>query len=49
METGQKTTWIRKPENLKMVHESFKKFGYEKLENLISKSERHFLIQGDLY
>src|SRR5690606_543337 len=28
-----KNTWIRKPENLKMVHESFKKFGYEKLEN----------------
>ncbi|MDX1350005.1 MAG: hypothetical protein R3279_07155 [Putridiphycobacter sp.] len=41
-----KNTWIRKPENLKMVHESFKKFGYEKLENLISKSETHFLIQG---
>ena len=41
-----KNTWIRKPENLKMVHESFKKFGYEKLENLISKSENHFLIQG---
>ncbi|GGG58024.1 hypothetical protein GCM10011414_29780 [Croceivirga lutea] len=41
-----KNTWIRKPENLKMVHESFKKFGYEKLENLISKSESHFLIQG---
>ena len=41
-----KNTWIRKPENLKMVHESFKKFGYEKLENLVSKSESHFLIQG---
>ena len=41
-----KNTWIRKPENLKMVHESFKKFGYEKLENLISKNESHFLIQG---
>ena len=41
-----KSTWIRKPENLKMVHESFKKFGYEKLENLISKSENHFLIHG---
>tara|TARA_R110002012_G_C11490430_1_gene596122 strand:+ start:159 stop:854 length:696 start_codon:yes stop_codon:yes gene_type:complete len=41
-----KSTWIRKPENLKMVHESFKKFGYGKLENLISKSEDHFLIQG---
>ena len=34
-----KNTWIRKPENLKMFHESFKKFGYEKLENLVSKSE----------
>jgi hypothetical protein len=41
-----KNTWIRKPENLKIIHESFKKFGYEKLENLISKSESHFLIHG---
>ncbi|RKE89424.1 hypothetical protein BXY80_2773 [Ichthyenterobacterium magnum] len=41
-----KNSWIRKPENLKMVHESFKKFGYGKLENLISKSESHFLIEG---
>jgi hypothetical protein len=41
-----KNSWIRKPENLKMVHESFKIFGYAKLENLISKSENHFLIQG---
>jgi len=39
-------SWIRKPENLKTVHESFKKFGYEKIENLISKGENHFLIQG---
>lgn len=43
-----KNRWIRKPDNLKMVHESFKKFGYEKLENLISKSENYFLIQ-DIY
>jgi len=41
-----KNSWIRKPENLKIVHESFKKFGYDKLENLISKGENHFLIQG---
>lgn len=41
-----KNTWIRNPENLKIVHESFKKFGYNKLESLISKSENHFLIQG---
>lgn len=41
-----KNSWIRKPENLKMVHESFKKFGYEKLENLIFKSDNEFLIQG---
>ena len=27
-----KNTWIRKPENLKIIHESFKKFGYDKLE-----------------
>ena len=41
-----KSTWIRKPENLKMVHESFKKFGYEKLENLIYKSEDLFIVNG---
>ncbi len=29
-----------------MVHESFKKFGYDKLENLIFKSDNEFLIQG---
>jgi hypothetical protein len=43
-----KNTWIRKPENLKTIHESFKKFGYEKLENLIYKSENSFLIE-DIY
>ena len=43
-----KNSWIRKPENLKMVHESFKKFGYEKLEKLIFKSGNEFLIQ-DIY
>ncbi|WP_430928956.1 hypothetical protein [Polaribacter marinivivus] len=41
-----KNSWIRKPENLKMVHESFKKFGYDQLENLIFKSDNEFLIQG---
>ena len=41
-----KNMWIRKPENLKTIHESFKKFGYGKLENLISKSDNHFLIHG---
>ena len=25
-----KNTWIRKPENLRTIHESFKKLGYEK-------------------
>ncbi|OBQ46166.1 hypothetical protein JJL45_11690 [Tamlana sp. s12] len=40
-----KNTWIRKPENLKTIHESFKKFGYDKLENLIFKSNNEFLIQ----
>jgi hypothetical protein len=43
-----KNTWIRKPKNLKIIHESFKKFGYEKLENLIFKSENSFLIE-DIY
>jgi hypothetical protein len=28
-----------------MIHESFKKFGYDKLENLILKSENVFIIQ----
>ena len=41
-----KNSWIRKPENLKVVHESFKKFGYDKLDNLIFKSDNEFLIQG---
>jgi len=43
-----KSSWIRKPENLKIVHESFKKFGYEKLENLIFKSDNEFIIH-DIY
>jgi len=41
-----KNTWIRKTKNLKTIHESFKKFGYDKLENLIFKSDNEFLIQG---
>lgn len=41
-----KNSWIRKPKNLKMVHESFKKFGYDKLENIIFKSDNEFIIQG---
>lgn len=41
-----KSKWIRKPENLKMIHESFKKFGYEKLENGIYKSENLFIGNG---
>ncbi|CAL2095125.1 conserved protein of unknown function [Tenacibaculum sp. 190524A02b] len=41
-----KNLWIRNPKNLKMIHESLKKIGYEKLENLISESENEFLIQG---
>ena len=43
-----KNAWIRKPENLRTIHESFKKLGYEKLENLIFKSENSFLI-GNIY
>ncbi len=43
-----KSSWIRKPENLKMVHESFKKFGYNKLEKLIFKSDNEFIIH-DIY
>lgn len=41
-----KSKWIRKPENLKMIHESFKKFGYEKLEDGIHKSENLFIGNG---
>ncbi|MEE9363710.1 MAG: hypothetical protein V3U92_14010 [Cellulophaga sp.] len=41
-----KSAWIRKPENLKMVHESFKKFGYEKLESLIFKSYNEFIVHN---
>jgi len=39
-------TWIRKTENLKTIHESFKKFGYEKLENFIFKRDNEFVIEG---
>jgi hypothetical protein len=38
--------WIRKTENLKTIHESFKKFGYDKLEKLIFKRDNEFVIQG---
>lgn len=41
-----KSNWIRKPENLKMIHESFKKFGYEKLESKIYKNENLFIANG---
>ena len=38
-------TWIRNTKNLKTIHESFKKFGYDKLENLIFKNGNEFIIQ----
>jgi len=41
-----KSEWIRKSENLKTIHESFKKFGYEKLEEGIHKSENLFIGNG---
>ncbi|WP_282032675.1 hypothetical protein [Winogradskyella eximia] len=41
-----KSKWIRKPENLKMIHETFKKFGYEKLESGIYKSDNLFIANG---
>jgi hypothetical protein len=41
-------SWIRKPENLKIIHESFKKFGYDRIEKLILKNSDEFLIQ-DIY
>ena len=41
-----KNEWIRKPENLKIIHETFKKFGYENLEKLINKYDNEFLIQN---
>ena len=41
-----KSKWIRKPENLKMIHETFKKFGYEKLEDAIYKSENTIIGNG---
>lgn len=40
--------WIRNPMNLKIVHESLKKFGYKNLEHLIFKSDNEFLIR-DIY
>jgi len=41
-----KNEWIRETENLKAIHETFKKFGYDKLEKLIDKYDNEFLIQG---
>ncbi|SNR37821.1 hypothetical protein [Lutibacter flavus] len=41
-----KNDWIRKPENLKIIHETFKKFGYENLEKLINKYDNEFLIEN---
>tara|TARA_R110001583_G_scaffold171794_3_gene325535 strand:- start:1902 stop:2597 length:696 start_codon:yes stop_codon:yes gene_type:complete len=41
-----KNDWIRKPENLKIIHETFKKFGYDKLEKLIDKYDNEFLIEN---
>lgn len=39
--------WIRKPENMLMVHETFKTFGYEKLlSNIFGEYNQDFLIQG---
>jgi hypothetical protein len=43
-----KNSWIRKPENLKTIHETLKKVGYENLEKLIDKSDNEFLIR-DIY
>lgn len=43
-----KNSWIRKPENLKIIHESFKKLGYNRIEKLILKNSDEFLIQ-DIY
>lgn len=40
--------WIRNPKNLKIVHETFKKVGYEQLEQLITKSDDYFIIH-DIY
>ncbi|MFS4484349.1 hypothetical protein ACKGJY_15125 [Hyunsoonleella sp. 2307UL5-6] len=43
-----KNSWIRKPVNLKIIHESFKKLGYNRIEKLILKNSDEFLIQ-DIY
>ena len=43
-----KNSWIRKPENLKIIHESFKKLGYDRIEKLILKNSDEFLVQ-DIY
>ncbi|WP_301162059.1 hypothetical protein, partial [uncultured Winogradskyella sp.] len=43
-----KNSWIRKTENLKIIHESFKKLGYDRIEKLILKNSDEFLIQ-DIY
>lgn len=45
-ENWVENTWIRNPENLKIIHESFKKYGYDKLKKIIFTYNNEFLIRG---
>lgn len=40
--------WIRKPENLKMIHETFKKFGYWDLIPTDFETDNEFIVR-DIY
>lgn len=39
-------TWVRQPENLLMLHESFKQFGYLKLLKQVNQSGGEFIVGG---
>ena len=41
-----KNEWIRKPNNLIMVHETLKKYGYKSLLNEVWHDKNTFIIQG---
>jgi hypothetical protein len=41
-----KNSWIRNPENLIMVHETFKKIGYRNLIDINLLTENPFIAQG---
>jgi hypothetical protein len=41
-----KNSWIKRPQNLQMIHETFKKFGYKNLLTKETLSAKPFLFEG---